>query len=88
MPSNVTKCYSSPSTAFGFLPASFNALVMMYSNCPLVLRNSSAAHFSTALSVRGSSRRTKGFFLDKGQLIFSSNTTRLPFGSVVMEIER
>jgi len=80
--------YSSPSTCLGFRPASFSALVMMYSNCPLVLRNSSAAHFSTALSVRGSSRRTNGFFFDKTQFIFSSNTTRLPFGSVVMETER
>ena len=45
------------------LPASFNALLINHSNCPFVLRNSSAAHFSTAPNKSGSSRSTNGFFL-------------------------
>ena len=44
------------------LPASFKALVMMHSNWPFELRNSSEAHFSIALSTSGSSLSTNGFF--------------------------
>src|ERR1041384_1763900 len=44
------------------LPASLRALAIIHSSCPLVLRNSSDAHFSTAFNNSGSSRNTKGFF--------------------------
>src|SRR5690606_20595815 len=43
-------------------PDSFKALLISHSSCPLVLRNSSAAHFSTAFNNSGSRRRTNGFF--------------------------
>ncbi len=45
-------------------PAFLRALSIIHSICPLVLRNSSAAHFSIALSVSGSILSTKGFFFD------------------------
>jgi|GEM_PF-7079525 len=62
----------------GFRPASFKALSIRYSNCPLTLRNSSAAHFSRADSTAGSRRSTKGFFFDKGQGFFSKSTNVVP----------
>src|SRR6187549_1071608 len=43
-------------------PASRNALAMIHSSWPLVLLNSSAAHFSTAFSNSASTRRANGFF--------------------------
>lgn len=47
----------------GSLLASFKALLIIHSIWPLVLRNSSAAHFSTAERISGSNLNTKGFFL-------------------------
>lgn len=47
---------------FFLRPALNNALSIIHSSCPLVLRNSSAAHFSTASSVSASILITKAFF--------------------------
>lgn len=49
------------SVFFGSLPAFFNASRMIHSNCPLVLLNSSSAHFSTAFIIFSSNLRAKGF---------------------------
>ena len=47
-------------TAFlGNRPLLRRASVIIHCNCPLVLRNSSAAHFSTASIVAASTRRIK-----------------------------
>src|SRR6056297_1674947 len=43
-------------------PESFSAFVISHSNWPLVLRNSSAAHFSNAF-ILSSSRRSTNFLL-------------------------
>lgn len=40
-------------------PLFFSASAMIHCSCPLVLRNSSAAHFSIASIVSASTRRTK-----------------------------
>src|SRR5690606_30298030 len=47
----------------GCLLASFKALESIYSICPLVLLNSSEAHFSMAFSCCSSSLKAKAFFL-------------------------
>ena len=49
------------SVFFGFfsLPLLRNASLMIHWSCPLVLRNSSAAHFSMASIVAASTRKTK-----------------------------
>src|SRR6185437_12743201 len=44
------------------LPTSRNALCKTHSICPLTLRNSSAAHFSSAFIVAASIRNANGFF--------------------------
>jgi len=44
-----------------FLPASRTARDSTYSICPLTLRSSSEAHFSSASQRRGSMRRRKAF---------------------------
>ena len=45
----------------GSLPAFFRASRMIHSSCPLVLRNSSALHFSRAFIMLSSKRSTNGF---------------------------
>jgi len=56
------------STGF-FLPAAFSAWSMINSSCPLTLRNSSAAHFSSALYISSSILRTKLFLSATMQLL-------------------
>ncbi len=46
----------------GNRPATFNALLMINSNWPLILLKSSSAHFSNAFKVDSSTLRTNGFF--------------------------
>src|SRR5690606_6717462 len=53
--------YLASPLSLGNLPAFFSASCISHSNCPLVLRNSSAAHFSTAFINFSSILRAKGF---------------------------
>ena len=50
--------------AFGLRPLRRKASAIIHCSCPLVLRNSSAAHFSMASIVSASIRSTKLFVLD------------------------
>ncbi len=47
--------------SFGSRPAFRSASLIIHSNCPFVLRNSSAAHFSRASNFSGFNRSTKDF---------------------------
>lgn len=53
--------YLTSPLSLGSLPDFFKASLISHSNCPLVLRNSSAAHFSTAFINFSSILRAKGF---------------------------
>jgi hypothetical protein len=50
-------------------PVSFRFLSSRYSICPLTLRNSSAAHFSSALNMSILIRMTKFFFSFTGWIL-------------------
>ena len=51
---------------FGSRPAFFSAVESIHSIWPLLLRNSSAAHFSMASKTSASTRKAKFFFIRFG----------------------
>lgn len=65
------------SFSFGRRPDFLRASDSIHSICPLVLRNSSAAHFSMAANISASTRKAKLFFISEktSLLIFQLSIT-------------